>query len=85
MFPQPLPGAVEQGFHLGCGVAVPAGGGPPAFAAPLPPGGRPPGPPGPRPYGASPGTATVTALRDGEAVGTMEIAVTIHSAYLWNL
>ena len=37
------------------------------------------------PYGDYPCTATVTALRDGEAVGTMEIAVTIHSAYLWNL
>ena len=37
------------------------------------------------PYGDYPCTATVTALRDGEAVGTVEIAVTIHSAYLWNL
>ena len=37
------------------------------------------------PYGDYPCTATVTALRDGEALGTMEIAVTIHSAYLWNL
>ena len=39
----------------------------------------------PLPYGDYPCTATVTALRDGEAVGTVEIAVTIHSAYLWNL
>ena len=39
----------------------------------------------PLPYGDYPCTATVTALRDGEAVGTVKIAVTIHSAYLWNL
>ena len=39
----------------------------------------------PLPYGDYPCTATVTAFRDGEAVGTVEIAVTIHSAYLWNL
>ena len=39
----------------------------------------------PLPYGDYPCTAIVTALRDGEAVGTVEIAVTIHSAYLWNL
>lgn len=37
------------------------------------------------PYGDYPCTAAVTALRDGKVVGTMEIAVTIHSAYLWNL
>ena len=39
----------------------------------------------PLPYGDYPCTATVTALRDGEAVGTVDIAVIIHSAYLWNL
>ena len=39
----------------------------------------------PLPCGDYPCTATVTALRDGEAAGTVEIAVTLHSAYLWNL
>ena len=37
------------------------------------------------PLGNYPCTATVTAIRDGQVVGTLELSVTIHSAYLWNL
>ena len=37
------------------------------------------------PLGDYPCTATVTATRDGQVLGTVEIAVTIHSGYLWNL
>ena len=33
----------------------------------------------------TPAPPPLLPLRDGEAVGTVEIAVTIHSAYLWNL
>lgn len=32
-----------------------------------------------------PCTATVTAMRDGQTVGTVEIAVVLHVAYLWAL
>ena len=39
----------------------------------------------PLPMGDYPCTATVTATRDGQVLGTVEIAVTIHSGYLWNL
>ena len=37
------------------------------------------------PLGSYPCTATVTAIRDGQAAGTLELAVTLHVAYLWNL
>lgn len=37
------------------------------------------------PLGSCPCTATVTAIRDGRAVGVLELSVTIHCAYLWNL
>lgn len=39
----------------------------------------------PLPMGDYPCTATVTAIQDGQVLGTVEIAVTIHSGYLWNL
>lgn len=39
----------------------------------------------PLPLGNYPCTATVTAIRDGQTVGTLELAVTLHVAYLWNL
>lgn len=39
----------------------------------------------PLPMGDYPCTATVTATRDGQVLGTVEISVTIHSGYLWNL
>lgn len=37
------------------------------------------------PMGDYPCTAVVTATRDGQVLGTVEISVTIHSGYLWNL
>lgn len=37
------------------------------------------------PLGSYPCTATVTAIRDGQAAGTLELAVTLHVAYLWDL
>ena len=37
------------------------------------------------PLGNYPCTATVTAIRDGQTVGTLDLAVTLHVAYLWNL
>lgn len=37
------------------------------------------------PLGNYPCTATVTAVRNGQTVGTLELAVTLHVAYLWNL
>ena len=37
------------------------------------------------PLGNYPCTATVTAVRDGQTVGTLELAVTLPVAYLWNL
>ena len=37
------------------------------------------------PMGDYPCTATVTAIQDGQVLGTVDIAVTIHSGYLWNL
>lgn len=37
------------------------------------------------PLGNYPCTAIITALRDDQAVGTVELSITIHSAYLWNL
>ena len=37
------------------------------------------------PLGNYPCTAVVTALRDGQVLGTVELSVTIHSGYLWNL
>ena len=37
------------------------------------------------PLGSYPCTATVTAIRDGQTAGTLELAVTLHVAYLWNL
>ena len=37
------------------------------------------------PLGDYPCTATVTAIRDGQTAGALELSVTIHSAYLWNL
>lgn len=39
----------------------------------------------PLPLGNYPCTAAITALRNGQAVGTVELSVIIHSAYLWNL
>lgn len=39
----------------------------------------------PLPMGDYPCTATVTATRDSQVLGTVDIAVTIHSGYLWNL
>ena len=39
----------------------------------------------PLPLGNYPCTATVTAVRDGQTVGALELAVTLHVAYLWNL
>ena len=39
----------------------------------------------PLPLGDYPCTATVTAVRDGQTVGTLDLAVTLHVAYLWNL
>lgn len=36
------------------------------------------------PLGDYPCTAVVSLVRDGQTVGTLELAVTIHSAYLWN-
>lgn len=37
------------------------------------------------PMGDYPCTATVTALRDGQVMGSVNLSVTIHSGYLWNL
>lgn len=37
------------------------------------------------PMGDYPCTATVTAIRDGQVLGTVELSLTIHSGYLWNL
>ena len=37
------------------------------------------------PLGNYPCTATITALRDGQTVGTLELAITLHVAYLWDL
>ena len=37
------------------------------------------------PLGDYPCTATVTAIRGGQPVGTVELAVTLYVAYLWNL
>ena len=37
------------------------------------------------PLGNYPCTATITALRDGQPVGSLELAVTLHVAYLWDL
>lgn len=37
------------------------------------------------PMGNYPCTATVTALRDGQVMGSVNLSVTIHSGYLWNL
>lgn len=37
------------------------------------------------PMGDYPCTAVVTAIRGGQVLGTVEISVTIHSGYLWNL
>ena len=37
------------------------------------------------PLGNYPCTATVTALRDGQVMGSVNLSVTIHSGYLWNL
>ena len=39
----------------------------------------------PLPMGDYPCTATVTAIRDGQVLGTVELSLTIHSGYLWNL
>lgn len=39
----------------------------------------------PLPLGDYPCTATVTAARNGQTAGTLELAVTLHVAYLWNL
>lgn len=36
------------------------------------------------PIGDYPCTATVTAVRDGKTIGTLEIAVTLHVAHLWS-
>lgn len=39
----------------------------------------------PLPMGDYPCTATVTAIQDGQVLGTVELSLTIHSGYLWNL
>ena len=39
----------------------------------------------PLPAGDYPCTVTVTSVRDGEPVGTLELEVIVHSAYLWNI
>ena len=36
------------------------------------------------PMGDYPCTALVTRLVDGQPSGTLELSVTVHSAYLWN-